>query len=80
MDLPRVYIVDLTEKTNICRQDDDPHATFSGSIAYPFGVDPAWKGAKNELTFYNSLKMKMSVVFGVAQVSLTQYSRESEPN
>lgn len=35
---------------------------------YPFGVDPLWKGAKNELDYYNSLKMKTSVTIGVAQV------------
>ena len=37
---------------------------------YPFGVDPAWKGAVNELYYYNSLKMKMSVLVGVTQMLL----------
>jgi len=37
---------------------------------YPFAVDPGWKGAKNELDFYNSLKMKVSVIFGVTQMLL----------
>jgi len=36
---------------------------------YAFGVDPVWKGATNELLFYNSLKMKMAVIIGIVQVS-----------
>ncbi|CAD7941089.1 unnamed protein product [Amoebophrya sp. A120] len=34
----------------------------------PFGIDPAWAGAQNELLFMNSLKMKMAVLFGVSQM------------
>lgn len=37
---------------------------------YSIGVDPIWYLAINNLTYINNLKMKMAVIFGVAQMSL----------
>lgn len=39
-----------------------------GDGPVPFGVDPAWHGADNELIYMNSLKMKMAVILGVTQM------------
>jgi V-type H+-transporting ATPase subunit a len=37
---------------------------------YPIGVDPIWKISGNELLFYNSMKMKTSVIIGILQMTL----------
>jgi len=42
---------------------------------YPIGVDWAWHGSTNELMFMNSLKMKLSVLFGVLQMTLGVFLR-----
>jgi len=39
-----------------------------GESVYPFGLDPIWHVAANELLFFNSFKMKLSVTFGILQM------------
>jgi V-type H+-transporting ATPase subunit a len=48
-----------------------PTAQYGTSESvYPFGLDPMWHVSTNELLFFNSFKMKLSVIFGIFQMFL----------
>ena len=55
---------------NSCYQNDltTRKVTRKNGCIYPIGIDPKWYSSHNELTFFNSFKMKWSVIVGVFQM------------
>lgn len=49
---------------------DVPAKVLPPLAPYPLGFDPAWKASKTGLMFFNSYKMKLSIVLGVMQMVL----------
>ena len=49
----------------------DPLTSFKHDEGpYPFGLDPVWNFSINRLNFINSMKMKASIIIGIAQMTL----------
>ncbi|KAL3316975.1 hypothetical protein Ciccas_004372 [Cichlidogyrus casuarinus] len=62
------YSADVIQTTSVLQLEPEisPNKTqmFTG-YPYPFGIDPIWQMSTNKITFTNSVKMKMSIIFGV---------------
>ena len=52
-----------------CYEEKEGQMIKKDGCVYNFGVDPKWMGATNELSFINSLKMKLSVIIGVLHMT-----------
>ncbi|KAA8495064.1 V-type proton ATPase subunit a2 [Porphyridium purpureum] len=46
----------------------DPALALPPLVPYPFGFDPIWKSSQTGLVYFNSYKMKLSIVLGVCQM------------
>ena len=55
-----------SSKAKVARHTGDKAV---GSNVYPFGLDPTWHSSDNELSFFNSFKMKLAVIIGVTQMT-----------
>jgi V-type H+-transporting ATPase subunit a len=60
----------LEEAENAKHMNETVEMIQKPDCVYPIGIDPAWYMSKNELNYMNSLKMKISVILGVLQMSL----------
>lgn len=63
------------ELIDSCYTDGLDGLRIRPDCVYPFGIDPKWYTATNELTFMNSFKMKLAVILGVAQMLLGIFLR-----
>lgn len=49
--------------------EHEEYAEKIEGCVYPFGFDPKWIRASNELNYFNSYKMKFAVIIGVFQMT-----------
>ena len=62
---------------NSCYENDKltNKAIRKNQCIYPIGMDPKWYASHNELAFFNSFKMKWSVIIGIFQMVIGIFLR-----
>ena len=50
--------------SDLCPEAFSEGLQMTTTHPYPLGVDPAWHGTRTELTYLNSVKMKLSIILG----------------
>jgi len=67
--------VKIRNKAGVLVQTNIPQGRMNG--VYAFGVDPVWSISSDQLTYMNSLKMKLSVIIGISQMTFGLFLRLS---
>ena len=58
------------DDSQFCSPDWSENGGCTQTGMYPMGIDPIWHRTTNKITFFNSYKMKISIVVGVLQMSV----------